>query len=89
MLLGQRAQSKGVPWWPGEGAPGPGGDGDNGPEGGMGSPHGVRSEVCSGGGRARSPRSHNAHWGELFPLRRRKQEGASNLLNFCIDKLSS
>lgn len=49
----------------------------------------MRSEVCSGGGRARSPRSDNAHWGELFPLRRRKQEGASNLLNFCIDKLSS
>lgn len=50
---------------------------------------GVRSEVCSGGGRGRSPGSHNAHWEEFFPLRRRKQEGASNLLNFCIDKLSS
>lgn len=27
--------------------------------------------------------------GEFLPPRRRKQEGASNLLNLCIDKLSS
>lgn len=36
-----------------------------------------------------SPRRHSAHWGELVPPQLRKQEGASNLLNLCIDKLSS
>lgn len=55
----------------------------------MGPQDRVRRGLCRGGGPGDSSRRHRARWGVLLPPQRRKQEGASNLLNLCIDKLSS
>lgn len=88
MLLGQRVQSKGIPHSGlARAPPGRGGDWGKGSEGGMGTQHRLGVEFARRR-RGSSSRRHSGHWGELSP-RCGKQEGASNLLNLCIDKLSS